>query len=410
MSLGVSLSQLIVEQPEPFLSGYEALDQVLKGFQPKCIYEVFGLPGMGIAEIGTNLAKGALQTNRSTLWIDAHHTTPLYDLEGLDHVKFDKFTQYVFYFQQLAEQSRGEIYEQERKYELIVIRGLSKVVSSYLHSTSSSQAIDSVHQFKNKSLITLFTAMTKYAQRYKTAIVMFNDAMNTGYTTSGSHNNSNESWTAQFQSYTEESPFLVRSSKRKAVQVLRSALVANLGVGSKDQVWEVFLKRRIGIFLEWDRSRPWNRVPSKHRIAMVQDLSIGPDGDVIVPLMHDNKSPIKQLDAKTHVSQGQVLPGEPCAQQNGGAQNAKEPEGPDAVSDREKQNTTQARPSSGHEDSYSSFFSQEAKRSRLSPNEWSTLPFTPRLTDLHEAADKEETPKDTAVLYDSEGEGEGEAV
>ncbi|CEP63056.1 putative DNA-dependent ATPase RAD55 LALA0_S07e01420g [Lachancea lanzarotensis] len=400
MSLGVSLSQLIVEQPNPLLSGYEALDQVLNGFQPKCIYEVFGLPGMGKVEFGINLAKRALQINRSTLWIDAHHFTQLDELEGLNHVKFDKFTHYVFYFQQMSNQNRGDSHEEEQIYELIVIRGLSKVVSSYLHNGSSSQAVDSAHQFKNKSLITLFTAMTKYAQRYKTAIVMLNDAMNTSYLTTGSHSSSSsDSWTSQFQSYTEESPFLVKSSKRKAVQVLRSALVANLGVGSKDQVWEVFLKRRIGIFWEWDRSRPWNRVPKKHRVAMVQNPSMGIEGDVTVPLLQDLKSDNKAL------SQLQLLQGESHDDADKGLV------GLDAATSAEKEDTTLGRAFSEHECYDSSHPSQEAKRSRLSPNDWSTLPFTPRLSNLHEPTDQQEETttaaavEAAAVLYDSEGEG-----
>ncbi|CAI6554292.1 ANM_collapsed_G0009510.mRNA.1.CDS.1 [Saccharomyces cerevisiae] len=43
MSLGIPLSQLIVESPKPLSSGITGLDEILNlGFQARSIYEIFG--------------------------------------------------------------------------------------------------------------------------------------------------------------------------------------------------------------------------------------------------------------------------------------------------------------------------------------------------------------------------------
>ncbi|SCU78260.1 LADA_0A04720g1_1 [Lachancea dasiensis] len=275
MSLGISLSQLLVDNPKPFATGCEALDAALDGgFRPRAIYEVFGPPGVGTLELGVQLATNAVRADRPTLWMDAHLSTALDHLDALQHTKLDKFSHYVYFFQQLAGQERDD---GDHRYALIVIRGLSKVVTDYVN------VAEATHQFKNKSLITLFTAMTKYAHAHRTAIVLLNDAMNTGYdvaagpppSPSSAASSSSSSLAAHLVPYSDDmsSPFLLRSSaRRRAVQVLRSALVANLAVGNNDQVWEVFLKRRVALLWAWDVSQPWTRIPTKHRIAVVHDL------------------------------------------------------------------------------------------------------------------------------------------
>ncbi|SCU99769.1 LANO_0F03554g1_1 [Lachancea nothofagi CBS 11611] len=367
MSLGISLSQLIVENPEPLFSGHEALDEALGGFQPRSIYEVFGPPGIGKIDFGIKLVENALVDQLATLWIDAHQTTRLDHLLGLKRTKLDKFSHYVYFFKELVEQSTEAI--QANEYSLIVIRGLSKVVTDYLYECCQSQGTETAHQFKNKSLITLFTLMTKYAHRCKSTIVMLNDAMNTSFTTSS--NSRNDPWATQFTSYTEESPFLVKSHKRKAVQVLRSALVANLGVGNKDQVWEVFIRRRIGFLWEWDGSRPWTRVPKKHKIAVIQDMANCTE--VVVPL------------AEKHAP-GDLHHALPLELGLAGSTHEQEHVSINPV-----------------ETSLTESSLRDAKRpKRAASEENSQLPFTPRLTHLQNTH-PDPNEQTQAVLYDSEG-------
>ena len=117
-----------------------------------------------------------------------------------------------------------------------------------------------------KSLITLLTTITKYTHSMKSTVIMLNDTMNTSF---------QEHADDTIVPVNEESHFLVRSHRRKNVQVLKSGLVANIGVGGKDSRWEVFIKSRIGLFWDWDRShlRKSRRYPEKNRIAVVFNLN-----------------------------------------------------------------------------------------------------------------------------------------
>ena len=263
--MGISLSQLIVENPEPLLSGFESLDDALGGFHTRSIYEVFGPPGTCKTDLAIRLLANELARDGSALWIDSHTYTPLGSVSkessSLKHIRLTKFSQYVFFFQELAEQ-----------YSLIVLQGFSKVLTDYLYQQhqhlpqSTARRPESTHMFKVKSLITLFTLMTKYAHTHKSTIILVNDSMNTSF----QHHSQD-----QLVAYNDESSFLLRSQKRNSVQVLRSALVANLGVGTRDQLWEVFLKRRIGLFWDWDWHHlpPRTRVPPATQVALVYDFS-----------------------------------------------------------------------------------------------------------------------------------------
>lgn len=51
------------------------------------------------------------------------------------------------------------------------------------------------------------------------------------------------------------SNFFVNSNnerRKNNVHILKSALVANIAMGSKDSTWEVFLRDRIGLFRDWN--------------------------------------------------------------------------------------------------------------------------------------------------------------
>lgn len=260
--MGISLSQLLVENPKPALSGIKELDDTLDGFQTRSIYEVFGPPGIGKTKLGLQILKNELKRENPCLWIDTHKAAQLpteCSRGKLRRKKITKFSHLVFFFQEL-----------EEEFSLIIIDGLSQILTDYLYANTQVSRTSSLHSFKNKNLITLFTIMTKYTHAKKATIVLLNDAMNTGY---------QENTEDRLVAYKDESQFLVRSQKKRSVQVLRSALVANIGVGSKDHMWEVFLKNRIGLFWSWDTRRSFARYPPKTRVAIVFDMAARDDDE-----------------------------------------------------------------------------------------------------------------------------------
>ncbi|QEU63071.1 Rad55 [Kluyveromyces lactis] len=280
MSFGVPLSQLIQARADHVRSGIESLDDSLHdGFQPQSIYEVYGPPGIGKTKFGVQLVNNN-QNRMKCLWIDTFQQVPLKlieqgdegedDFEGCQFARVKKFAQLWYMFQNLKE-----------TYGLIIIDGLSQLLVEYLHmyekNSGYSNHRQTLHDFKVKSLIQLLVTITKYATSNNTVVVLLNDAMNTGYQdysddavvsyndpSNGTHSDGSFS------------NFLVKSQRKRHVQVLKSGLVANAAVGGKDARWEVFLRCRIGVFWNWDTEQKQNpnskerSVPEVSRQFVVQ--------------------------------------------------------------------------------------------------------------------------------------------
>ncbi|CAI4334030.1 CNT_collapsed_G0009650.mRNA.1.CDS.1 [Saccharomyces cerevisiae] len=85
MSLGIPLSQLIVESPKPLSSGITGLDEILNlGFQARSIYEIFGPPGIGKTNFGIQLVCNSLEDIQQSeinddkiLWIETFQEMPI---------------------------------------------------------------------------------------------------------------------------------------------------------------------------------------------------------------------------------------------------------------------------------------------------------------------------------------------
>ena len=234
------------------------MDEYLKGFQPRCIYEIYGPPGIGKTKFGVQFLN-ANSSQCTSLWIDTFQQVPIAQLQDLkcNLTRIKKFTQLWYFFQQLDE-----------SYDIIVIDGLSQLVTDYLQVCSKNQNGSSrsskmhLHEFKVKILIQLMVVITKYATKHNSVVILLNEAMNTGY-----QDYSDDT----FVSYNDSlsSGFLVKSQKKRHVQVLKSGLVANSAVGSKDSRWEVFLRCRIGLFWNWDPVGT-KRIPDVLRKFVVQ--------------------------------------------------------------------------------------------------------------------------------------------
>ncbi|CDO94145.1 unnamed protein product [Kluyveromyces dobzhanskii CBS 2104] len=270
MSFGVPLSQLIQARADHVRSGIKSLDDSLSdGFQPQCIYEVYGPPGIGKTKFGVQLVNKN-QGKAKCLWIDTFKQVPIQLVERTSEeepgaarcqfTRIKKFAQLWFMFQNLKE-----------AYGLIIIDGLSQLLVDYLQMYEKNSGIPNsgqrvpLHDFKVKSLIQLLVAITKYAKANNTVIILLNDAMNTGYQDYSedavvSYNNTKNTKSESF------SNFLVKSQRKRHVQVLKSGLVANAAVGGKDARWEVFLRCRIGIFWNWAIDASQN-TPPKIQVA-----------------------------------------------------------------------------------------------------------------------------------------------
>ncbi|KAL2711265.1 p-loop NTPase superfamily [Kluyveromyces marxianus] len=285
MSLGVPLSQIIQGRSERVRSGIKGLDAALNdGFQPQSIYEVYGVPGIGKTKLGVQLMNENCEKTKC-LWIDTVEQAPLSLIEDSETCYFTrvkKFTQLWYMFQHL-----------EKSYGLIVIDGFSQLVVEYLrvYEKNSGKRV-SLHDFKVKSLIHIFAIMTKYATANNTVIVLLNDAMNTGY-----QDYSDEAVTS-YQGDASSGSFLVKSVKKRHIQVLKSGLIANAAVGGKDGRWEVFLRSRIGLFWVWDPASEskvpdvlrqfvvWKRSSSQPQIVYVKTNERGNfcDGPIAPPV------------------------------------------------------------------------------------------------------------------------------
>ena len=314
MSFGVPLSQLIVEKPEPLTTGTLIFDDLLGGgFQSGNIYEIYGPPGIGKTRFGIELIENSLKRSNedSVLWIETFIPLPLNLISNntnVYNVKIEKFTELLVFFTKLISLSSH--------YKLIVIDGFSQLLVNHLNSLITRDKLSpnqgatnklNIHELKCRDLILLFSTMTKYANKHNSTIILLNNCMNTSYqsgllTNNGSNSNSSMSndYENTFEVIGDGSNFFVSStissntlnennsgnnvlfgrntiSGKRNVQMLKSALIANSGMGSKDSKWEIFLKARIALLWDWSHRQDFqtgnnkSKIPKRTRIAVIYD-------------------------------------------------------------------------------------------------------------------------------------------
>ncbi|AGO13995.1 AaceriAGR137Wp [[Ashbya] aceris (nom. inval.)] len=306
MSVGVSLSQLLHEGAEPLTTGVPQLDDALGGgLDPRSIYEVFGPPGIGKTLFGLQVVR--CNRGKRVLVVDTHKRTPLDKLPPADPsaddaephiVRLTKFAQLVYFFQELR-----------APYDLVIIEGLSQVLIDYLHGRMRHpmSGDTTLHGVKTRQLIALLSLLTRYVTQHHSCVLMLNDAMNTAYQDYSDH--------PLVAVDVDRGPFLVRAERRRHVQTLKSALIANASVGGKDAKWEVFVRCRIGLFWDWDRPAPGapadRRVPPKIRIAVVLPLAASAAAHSVVKLKIDSSGVLAALQLQSAAGAAQPLEPDP---------------------------------------------------------------------------------------------------
>ncbi|CCE61291.1 hypothetical protein TPHA_0A02090 [Tetrapisispora phaffii CBS 4417] len=273
MSFGVSLSQLISSANNSIIkSGIDKLDEYLGGsFQNRSIYEIYGPPGIGKTRLGVQIVNNFLRSNHSNkgsnvLWIDTNKTIAannFADLSTYDkmyHVQITKISELTFFFTKLLQhlkienEQNSEEPHDNNSYKLIIIDGFSNIINNHLNyicKRMNTNIDTSIHEIKCRHLIMLLTVLTKFTHSNGSTVIFLNNCMNTAFSL-------DFDITAQDNNLTsvDGSNFLVRSATsndpRKSVQVLKSELVSNIGIGTRDSRWEVFIKNRIGLFWDWE--------------------------------------------------------------------------------------------------------------------------------------------------------------
>ncbi|KAL3233690.1 DNA repair protein RAD55 [Nakaseomyces bracarensis] len=303
MSFGVPLSQLMVETPKPIPSGIEELDRELDGgFKYKAIYEIYGPPGIGKTWCGTEVIRNFLKRDEGeVLWISTHDSIPAHllkqtlkdgeDTSRIRFIRIKKFTELLYFYQRnldydinhtvresspVGEEEQGHV-SQEKKSQprLIIIDGFSKLVTKQLDSLEKRNC-STMHGTKCRYLIIIMTLFTKANNRNNSCHLLLDDSMNTTYNpdiASASLDEDLEMVEDGFNFFVKSQNFTYDNNKRRRLQgakhVLRSALVANNAMGHKDNRWEIFMKRRIGLFWEWSNGK-------KARVALVEHPVSGP--------------------------------------------------------------------------------------------------------------------------------------
>ena len=309
MSFGISLSQLISSNITPIKSGIDELDLCLEdGFQSRSIYEIYGPPGVGKTKLGlqitTNFIRDESNASDKLLWIETYKSIPLQTItdktviesERIFNVQLTKITELIIFFNKLVTQNDSIVYK------LIIIDGFSSIINDHLNNilkrTGSKNNEINMHDLKCKHLILLFTIMTKYIHANGSTIIILNKCMNTAFNTEFNINASVEDNLTVIE---DGSNFFVKTigsgsgistngeniGMRKNIQILKSELVSNVGVGTRDSRWEVFIKNRIGLFWEWENKLNYINKNSRSRfkrcrIAVVfntEEYSINKDND-----------------------------------------------------------------------------------------------------------------------------------
>ncbi|CCD22519.1 putative DNA-dependent ATPase RAD55 NDAI_0A03620 [Naumovozyma dairenensis CBS 421] len=225
MSMGISLSQFIVEKQLPLSSGISGLDDLLNGgFQRRSIYEIFGTPGIGKTRFGIQLVDNFLSSDddningqdngeKSVLWIETHRpisdnfisrninhnnhtdTKQTTQDENIFKIRITKYTELLYFFRrQLSKKIKEETKDDEdhddndtshikkRGYELIIIDGFSQIINDHIQILlNRGYQETSIHETKCNHLILLMTWMTKYIHSHNGTIILLNDSMNTSY-------------------------------------------------------------------------------------------------------------------------------------------------------------------------------------------------------------------------------------
>lgn len=327
MSFGVPLSQLIVETPKPIPSGISELDHELDGgFKYRAIYEIYGPPGIGRSWLGTEIMNRFLERDKEgeVLWIVTHDSIPSNVLkpttgaageaEGdeenrnnrIKYLRIRKFTELLYFYQrsldsdinhrhresssppareeekqedqQEDEQQQQQSPRREEKKSsssaprLVIIDGFSKLVTNQLDCLEKRQCT-TMHDSKCRYLIIIMTLLTKFNNRNGSCHILLDDCMNTAYNpevASAALNEDLETVEDGFNFFVRSQNFTYENNKRRrlhgAKHVLRSALVANNAMGHRDSRWEIFIKRRVGLFWEWSNGK-------KCRVALVENSS-----------------------------------------------------------------------------------------------------------------------------------------
>lgn len=284
--MGISLSQLLLDNPEPFSSGIEALDECLgDGFQPRSIYEIYGPPGVGKTRLGLQVVERA---KGNALWIETYKPMPVSLLskstrEKCQRTRCTKFTQLLYLFRWLLKELDNQGQQSQR--QLIIVDGFSQLVCNHMYQLQSRSSERNMHDIKCRHLTTIFTAITKLTHSTKSTVILLDHCMNTAFQNGGSGSLEHD-----LDVVDDGLNFFVTSSTKRNVQVLKSALTASgVAMGSRDSRWEAFLDRKIALFWEWDCSKtaksPQGHHPLKRtRIAFVTTAgTLNRGNPIIVP-------------------------------------------------------------------------------------------------------------------------------
>ncbi|EDO18444.1 hypothetical protein Kpol_1032p38 [Vanderwaltozyma polyspora DSM 70294] len=297
MSLGISLSQLISSKIEPIKSGIEELDECLEdGFQSRSIYEIYGPPGIGKTRLGlqvmSNFVNDKSRADEKVLWIETYNTLPvtennfsdLLESEQVYRVEITKITELIVFFNKIA------LNLEEYSFKLIIIDGFSVIINDHLNNILKRSETDitneyNLHELKCKRLILLLTVITKYTHSSGSTVLLLDNCMNTAFNTEFNLTTVEDN----LEVVDDGSNFFVKNNGansnivydttgiKRNVQVLKSELVSNVGIGTRDSRWEVFIKARIGMFWDWENkftldNKRFKADFSKCRVMIVSNL------------------------------------------------------------------------------------------------------------------------------------------